>query len=294
MVSQAAEMSDTRSVPVNSFGFFRRLMGCVLFVLVIAGAFALFQRYQENLTRDQMTVLTILAVGVAAGAAIRSSFYGWSGWIRFLVVLVILPISMLALGFFTDWQIGLGPLEPWLDGKVDLEQIMHLSGGLIVSAITLAAWRRSQPKVWQEAPDSSQTFSRREVERTPSMPVRPVRQIRFMRGNSSKPAKMGQGANWFPKIKGFSKFYWGKKSKETERLVVSFDRRRPRPGFQRLFKRKPSVNLALVENHRCPYCLEDVKLSDPRGIKKCEVCGAVHHADCWDVTGECQVPHLNT
>jgi hypothetical protein len=40
--------------------------------------------------------------------------------------------------------------------------------------------------------------------------------------------------------------------------------------------------------------LEDVKLSDPRGVKRCEVCGAVHHADCWDVTGECQVPHLNT
>ena len=293
MSTHTAAMSDTRSAPVNSSGFFRRLIGCVLFVLVIAGSFALFQRYQENLSRDQMTILTILAVGMATGAAIRSSFYKWSGWVLFFVALMLLPVGMLALGFFTNWQIGLGPIEPWLNGDVDVEQLLHLGGGMIVSAITLAAWRKPKPKVQQEAPVSHHDVDRRESERTPSS-VQPVKHVRFLRGNPSKPAKIAQGLSWLPKIKGFPKFHWGKKKAVNDKLVVSVDRKRTRLGFQRMFKRKPNVNLALVENHRCPYCLEDVKLSDPRGIKKCEVCGAVHHADCWDVTGECQVPHLNT
>jgi ribosomal protein L37AE/L43A len=262
-------------------------------VLVIAGFFAFFQRYQENLTHDQMTILTILTVGLATGAAIRSSFYKWSGWTLFLVLLLILPVGMLALGFFTNWQIGLGPLEPWLNGKVDIEQILHLGGGLIVSVITLAAWRKPRTKVQPEAPVSYQELDRREAERTPSS-VRPVKHVRFLRGNSSKPAKIGRGTSWFPKFNGFPKFHWGKSKTVDKKLVVSVDRKPARLGFKGMFKRKPNVNLALVENHRCPYCLEEVKLSDPRGVKRCEVCGAVHHADCWDVTGECQVPHLNT
>ncbi len=45
---------------------------------------------------------------------------------------------------------------------------------------------------------------------------------------------------------------------------------------------------------RCPYCLDIVKRNDPRGVKVCEVCGTPHHADCWAITGKCQVPHLNT
>jgi hypothetical protein len=29
-------------------------------------------------------------------------------------------------------------------------------------------------------------------------------------------------------------------------------------------------------------------------VVECEVCHTLHHKDCWDVTGICQVPHLNT
>ena len=57
---------------------------------------------------------------------------------------------------------------------------------------------------------------------------------------------------------------------------------------------RPHVQLAVVEEHRCPYCLEPVKRSDPGGVIECEVCHTLHHADCWAITGVCQVPHLNT
>jgi hypothetical protein len=43
--------------------------------------------------------------------------------------------------------------------------------------------------------------------------------------------------------------------------------------------------------HRCPFCLEIVEKNDPRGVKICPICHTRHHADCWAVTGTCQVPH---
>jgi len=67
-----------------------------------------------------------------------------------------------------------------------------------------------------------------------------------------------------------------------------------RPKKKRLSRRKPKIQFALLEEHRCPYCLDAVTRNDPRGVKECEVCHTLHHADCWAITGVCQVPHLNT
>lgn len=54
------------------------------------------------------------------------------------------------------------------------------------------------------------------------------------------------------------------------------------------------LRVVSVVEDRCPYCLDIVKRNDPRGVRVCDVCGTPHHADCWSITGKCQVPHLNT
>ena len=51
------------------------------------------------------------------------------------------------------------------------------------------------------------------------------------------------------------------------------------------------VHLVGETEHRCPYCLETVVRNDPRGVRVCPICHTHHHADCWAVTGTCQVPH---
>jgi hypothetical protein len=52
------------------------------------------------------------------------------------------------------------------------------------------------------------------------------------------------------------------------------------------------VHLGRKTSAMCPYCLEEVKPNDPRGKVVCRICHTPHHADCWAITGKCEVPHL--
>jgi ribosomal protein L37AE/L43A len=56
-------------------------------------------------------------------------------------------------------------------------------------------------------------------------------------------------------------------------------------------RRKP-IRLVGREEHRCPYCLDKVSMRDPAGVIVCPICHTAHHKQCWNVTGTCQVPHI--
>ena len=58
-------------------------------------------------------------------------------------------------------------------------------------------------------------------------------------------------------------------------------------------KKKSTKNIRLDSQmvHNCPYCLEAVERHDRRGVKICPICKTYHHADCWGITGACQIPH---
>lgn len=78
-------------------------------------------------------------------------------------------------------------------------------------------------------------------------------------------------------------------------------RQRLRPAPRRLqtaqkdpaAERLSPVRLLGEEEHRCPFCLELVEPDDTRGMVECPICHTRHHADCWAVTGACQVPHYH-
>lgn len=63
--------------------------------------------------------------------------------------------------------------------------------------------------------------------------------------------------------------------------------KKPRPRLE-------GVRLIGAEEHRCPFCLEIVEPGDGRGMVECPICHTRHHADCWAVTGICQVPHYHS
>jgi len=66
---------------------------------------------------------------------------------------------------------------------------------------------------------------------------------------------------------------------------------RKKPPVRKVHKKDENVKLVGTEDHRCPYCLEEVYKNDPRGIVICPDCGTWHHRDCWEITGSCQIAH---
>lgn len=291
MSLRTATMSNSRSSSPRHPGFFRKLTGCVLFVVGIAGFMALMNVYQVNLSQLLMTVFAVLAIGLAAGAAPRASFYEWSTLVRFLVTLVILPLGLFALGFFTNWQMGIGPLEPWLDGVVDPYQLTQFGGAFFVATVALWAWGRPAVKAERVSSSHRHSLGRRGSGTIP-VDKEPAGQPESLH------TQVSRSMNPSPRISPLLRFMKVPKPRRQTKpgngkLILSRTAQPTRSRFGGIFRRKPNVQVSLYEEHRCPFCLELVKHNDPRGVKKCKVCNTMHHADCWEITGTCQVPHLN-
>ena len=87
----------------------------------------------------------------------------------------------------------------------------------------------------------------------------------------------------------------GANAKNGTKIKARIDKRNgttsKRIGLSFIGKKHPKVQLSKEVENRCPFCLEIVEEDDPRGIVICPICHTYHHADCWEVTGTCQVPH---
>jgi hypothetical protein len=291
MSVRSATMSNTYSPTVRRPGFFGKLVVLILFVAGITALVVLLNFNQTRLTPLLMTIFAVSTVGLAVGAGSRIFFYKWSGFVRFIINLVIVPIALFVLGIFTNWKMGIGPLDPWIRGVVASDQLIQLGCGLLVAQLALEAW-------WK-------TPSRREdyVQeiRYSSRPDEQMQTSSSMQSNYPRPSHLQLQENLTFLPRGNSNLKFAKKSKtqnrstrRSEKVVLAHSAQPTRLKRKRLFQRKPNLQISHFEDHRCPYCLEEVKRNDPRGVKKCKVCNAVHHADCWDITGSCQVPHLNT
>ena len=292
MSIRTATMSNSYSPTVRRPGFLRKLVTFGLFVAGITCFMVILDINQRNLPPFWMTIFAILAIGLSAGAGSRTAFYDWPGILRFFMMLLGLFLGLFGLGLLTDWHMGIGPMEPWLAGKIDLEQLIQLGGGLLVAMIALEAWWKPASRVDDWAPEVRSASWQREP--SPSL-MAPMQAVQPRPSQS----RSRESLPFLPKGKSRLKFLKGAKARgrtipRSDRLVLARPPQSSRSGRKGLFSRKPNLQISLYEDHKCPFCLEEVKRNDPRGVKKCEVCNALHHADCWAITGSCQVPHLNT
>jgi len=291
MSIRAATMSNSYSSTTRRSGFFQKLVVAFLFVIVIASFMALFETYQKNLSSFWMTVLAVLSVGLASGSASRIVFYGWSGFTRFFVALFVLPFGLFVLGVFTNWQVGIGPLSLWVKGIIPRDELIQLGVALLVALICLDAWRNSYPKENQHDVRAS---SKRRKRQTP----RATASIQTVEPRSSQ-THTQENVIFLPKRNSRPKIIKADRvrSRPNEAVNKVIFKHAAQPTLSRRKRAsnlKPMLQISTFEEHRCPFCLDEVKRNDPRGIKECEVCHSLHHADCWAITGMCQVPHLNS
>jgi hypothetical protein len=216
-------------------------------------------------------------VAVVGGFGTRLLLSNRHWFIRSMAA-AVMPLAGLAiLGYFSDWKIGIN-LIALSRGYVSYEDLTHLVLGITGSWAALWAWYRPAPREIETSTSIESVYpvahpqgNRARLPRSWTLQPR-------LRINSGAGVHSGNGSR--PGVRSRAKF-------------VTKQPTRPKKRRSSLLNRA-HVQLAVVEDHRCPYCLEPVSRNDPGGVKECDVCHTLHHADCWAITGVCQVPHLNT
>ena len=261
------------TLPLRS-DFPRRVV--VLFSVIIAlaiGIYFLFILKPETQPLVRL-VFTDLSLGVAAGFTARIQFGQRSLFIRFITAAAALITGLLLIGILTGWSSGIGPFIFWRN-TIDWVGLVHLTLGMGCIFLTLEAW--SKPV--QVIPNSNPVATAAHAAGRPKIKTaaRPKRK-RKQAAVSSRAAANTESTSSEIQI--------------TPAASRTKAHRKQTKSNGNHSQAKPQVRLSSVENHLCPYCLEPVVRRDPRGVVECEICHTLHHADCWAITGSCQVPHF--
>ncbi|MGZ6347242.1 MAG: RING finger protein [Anaerolineales bacterium] len=305
MAVRNSTMSYNSNQTSGQWHLLRKLVLLLLLVVALALGLVLAFRQKSDFPLLLFNVLADVSLGVIAGLGSRFVLRQRNWVIQVLASTATVFIGLYVLGAFTNWKSGVGPLPfslnlgnvNWLDpfhiawgsllrfktGRVNMIGLAQMVIAVDTSWIALRAWRQSG-------------LVERSVGSTPRV------------GNHgrlrSSPVAVSPNTA-FPKIRlprGLRSGFKSKpmiKPRKLDRPVIA-SAAMPAPGRSSRSKRwnplrrKPEIQFAAYEEYRCPYCFEVVKRDDPRGVVECDVCHTLHHKDCWDITGTCQVPHLNT
>lgn len=300
---------------------FRKLVLLVLFVSAIALWTVLLFNGQNQFPLILSSSFTDIILGLSAGFGSRVVLSKRGLFVQTMTGILLAVFGMILVGSVSNWVLGVGPitLQPQAaeqlrdltlgvdlpaqirslninqDELLDLEKMnwadpLHLLGSLFMAMTALYAWRYATPS-------SAQPVDVVPLAMTPvSTPdARPV--VRSTNASSNGRSRTHPPGGLFARLRLGSHTGNGSRSSNRIRPMVF---RQPkasnaqRSKSRRRRSRSKSIQFAVVEEHRCPYCLDAVTRNDARGVKECEVCHTLHHADCWAITGVCQVPHLNT
>ncbi len=235
----------------------RKLILLALLMIVAALGLVILLRNIRIFSLFLPHVLSDAIMGLIAGFSVRLVLRKQTAILRFISVLAFLVGGLEFMGWFTGWRVGLGPLNSG-HAFVDWYSLGQLFLSAGISLLALYAWSQPAPTVVDPQPNPGSTAHPAPYRRRPEK--RPRRSNRS--GERSLPDSL------------------------TKQSVGQKQKRR--------FRRKPRLHLSDEVEHRCPYCLELIEPDDPRGTVECQICHTLHHADCWAITGACQVPHYTS
>lgn len=256
----------------------------IVLLLVISTSLWLYILFRENRLAYPTPVQEIAAgavVAIVAGLGAQLMLSKRDGFFRFVVSMAADAVGIYLLGFVSHGKYGISKFG-WLPKAIDYDGLNLIGIGFILILFICLLFRRTKviiiPEPIQVIPPTSEseTFSPVQIEPANSISISPDRpRISWSRfftpGSLSRTRSNGRHSGLIQPAKV---------------APVLAPKRRRR-------NKKARIQLALVEEHRCPYCLETVTRSDPHGVVECNICHTLHHKDCWDITGSCQVPHLN-
>lgn len=257
----------------------------IVLLLVAASSLWLYILFRERYLSYPTPVQELgagIVIAIVSGIGAQLMMSQREGFMRFVVAMAADVAGVYLLGYVSNGKYGISNLE-WLPTSLDYDGLNLIGIGFIIAILMSLIFRRTRVIV---VPDSAPVIPpERDAEISFSAPLETSSSVSlsnperprvswtrlFTPGSQPQPRSNGHRSGMVKPLKA-------------TKAVPSRRRRR----------KKARVQLALVEEHRCPYCFDLVARSDPRGVKECPVCHTLHHKDCWDVAGFCQVPHLNT
>ena len=287
--------TSTMSMPLYDQPFeetgpeqYHLLRKLAILLLLVASAslwmYVLFDEERLDLTTTKQEIGAGVFIALVAGLGAQLILSKRDGFFRFAAAMTGDVTGVYLLGFVSDGRYGISKFG-WLPKAIDYDGLNLIGLGFIIVLFISLISRRTRTVV---IPEPVQVLSsERDSDISSNVQIEAL-----------NPAQAPRVL--FPRVSWSGFFMPG--SQQQERLNGRSSRRiqptRVKPMAapkQRSRRRgKARVQLALVEEHRCPYCLELVSRSDSHGVTECKVCHTLHHKDCWDITGSCQVPHLNT
>lgn len=284
--------SSTMSMPYSDpsleaqpeqYNLVRKL--AIVLLLVAASSLWLYILFRERYLSYPTSVQEISAgvvIAIVAGLGAQLMMSQRDGAMRFVVAMAADVAGVYLLGFVSDGKYGISKFG-WLPKAMDYDGLNLIGIGFIIIIFMSLLFRRTRVIV---VPEPAQVIPpERDSEISFDAPMDTSSSISI--SNSERPR-----ISW-TRLFTPSPAQRSRSNGRHSGLVKPAKATKAVPSRRRR-RKKARVQLAVVEEHRCPYCLDTVVRSDPRGIKECSVCHTLHHKDCWDITGSCQVPHLNT
>lgn len=250
-------------------------LALVIVAAVVAGILLLLL-YVQNTTVNLVIfgITSTVSIGLLAGFLSRWILKRSTPMLRFLVAAVALFVGLAVMYLVSSGMMG---LSPYIRSSIDWYGLIQIGIGLLAAFIALNAFRRKASPVEVEVPAS--------MEPIPHTAIQPL---------AASPAAVAVIAPAAPRVRrSASKRSKAAPKKAAENSKVVVGRKSSAKAAPASKKARRKVTLEAFDEHRCPYCLEEVKRNDPRGVVICPICKAYHHKDCWDITGRCQVPHDN-
>lgn len=303
---QAVSLYDSDQAP-QRWHLVRKVVLLFLLVLALSLGLVILFRVRTTFPPILFNIFADASLGLIAGLGTRWVLRRPPWPIKAIVSAAASIGGLAVLGSLTNWKSGIGPIQiglvsvNWLDwahlalqlplqfgkSEMDLLDVAHLAIAVDTSWIVLRAWARGPRSVGQP-----RAVTARQASYSPAAIVHQPAVSSVSRGARVRvPLRGSVGASAGGSLGARIKRRGLSIPMVTRGAVV----RPARTGSRRWNPRrhKPTVQLAVYEEHRCPYCLQDVSRNDSRGTVECPICHTLHHKDCWDITGTCQVPHLN-
>jgi len=254
----------------------------------------LLVRLYVNITL--LKYIVVLLVGLLAGFSTRRFLTAHTRVLQFLAALISTALSLASLYILSAGFIGIN-LFNRSNNRPDWQGLIQFGLAALGSLLVINAFRTSPaPQQVHTAPAAAAPQPRAEVKRWLPKFSFPTRKKSEPKVTKIAPAKKERvSAKKSTTKKASTTLAIQKTATKPKKLAVvaAPKAKTKKPARKAKKNAKPEIKFVGKEEHTCPYCLDPVENHDPRGVKICPICKTRHHADCWGITGACQIPHSN-